>query len=56
MTSKYLARATPKAYESVKELAGLWRSKMDRTEGSFEAEGDLQASTMVCTSFPEFQM
>jgi len=48
MTSKYLARATPKAYESVKELVGLWRGKMERTSNAFEAEGDLQAATMVC--------
>lgn len=50
MTSKYIARATPKAYESAKELVGLWRTKMDRTTGAFEAEGDLQAATMVCLS------
>jgi len=48
MTSKYLARATPKAYESVKELVELWRGKVERTSNVFEAEGDLQAATMVC--------
>jgi len=47
MTSKYISRATPKAYESAKELVGLWKVKMDRTDGAFEAEGDLQAATMV---------
>ena len=50
MTSKYISRATPKAYESAKELVGLWRTKMDRTKGAFEAEGDLQAATMVSLS------
>jgi hypothetical protein len=47
MTSKYIARATPKAFESVKELVGLWKVKRDRTDRAFEAEADLQAATMV---------
>lgn len=47
MTSKYISRATPRAYESAKELVGLWKSKMGKTGNSFEAEGDMQAATMV---------
>lgn len=51
MTSKYLARATPRAYESAKELVGLWRVKRERAEGrAWEVEGDMQAAAMVCLS------
>jgi hypothetical protein len=49
MTSKYLARATPRAFESAKELVALWKVKMGLTDRAFEAEGDMQAATMVCT-------
>jgi hypothetical protein len=49
MSSKYLARATPKAYESVRELVGLWRMKMGVAGGrAWAVEMDMQAATMVC--------
>jgi hypothetical protein len=49
MTSKYIARATPAAYESVKELVALWKVKMKRAGvRAWECEVDMQAATMVC--------
>jgi len=56
MTTKYIARATPKAYQSAKELVKLWKAKRDRTERAFEAEGDLQAATMVSTSLNQYKL
>jgi hypothetical protein len=48
MTSKYLARATPRAYEGVKELVGLWGIKAKEAGGrSWAVEEDMQGATMV---------
>lgn len=48
MTSKYLARATPRAYESARELVELWRVKRDKSEGrAWAVEVDMQGATMV---------
>jgi hypothetical protein len=48
MTSKYLARATPRAYESAKELVGLWIIKARKAGGrAWAVEEDMIGATMV---------
>jgi hypothetical protein len=48
MTSKYLARATPRAYESAKELVGLWMIKARKAGGrAWAVEEDMIGATMV---------
>lgn len=52
MTSKYLARATPKAYESAKELVALWGVKAVKADGrAWAVEEDMIGATMA-SHFP----
>jgi len=48
MTSKYLARATPRAYESARELVGMWMIKARKAGGrAWAVEQDMIGATMV---------
>lgn len=48
MSSKYLARAVPRAHDSAKELVELWKTKRGVAGGrGWAVELDMQAATMV---------
>jgi hypothetical protein len=49
MSSKYLSRAAPRAWEGVKGLVELWKAKSERSDGrAWAVEMDMQGATMVC--------
>lgn len=56
MTSKYLARAVPRAWEGVKGLVELWKAKREVSGGkAWAVEGDMQGATMVCPPMPIYR-
>ena len=51
MTSKYLGRAAPRAWEGVRGLVELWKLKRERAGNkAWAVEVDMQGATMVSIS------